>query len=79
MRGKLNAPIKFGAKLDISIYSDGDARIEILSFDAYNGSGTLKEAVEHFKERTGSYPKRVRTGASKSNGCENCRSYWWDW
>ena len=59
VRGKLNAPVEFGAKLDISIDSDGYARIEKSSFEAYNESVTLKEAVEHFKERTGHYPERV--------------------
>ena len=59
VRGKLNAPVEFGAKLDISIDSEGYARIEKISFDAYNESVCLKEAVERFKERTGHYPERV--------------------
>ena len=59
VRGKWNAPVEFGAKLDISIDADGYARIEKTSFDAYNESATLKEAVERFKERTGHYPERV--------------------
>ena len=59
VRGKLNASVEFGAKLDISIDSEGYARIEKTSFDAYNESATLKEAVERFKERTGHYPERV--------------------
>ena len=59
VRGKLNAPVEFGAKLDISIDSDGYARIEKLSFDAYNESACLKEAIERFKKRTGHYPERV--------------------
>ena len=59
VRGKLNAPVEFGAKLDISMDSDGYARIEKLSFDAYNESACLKEAVERFKNRKGHYPERV--------------------
>ncbi len=59
VRGKLNAPVEFGAKLDVSIDSDGYARIEKTSFDAYNESICLKEAVERFRERTGHYPERV--------------------
>ena len=59
VRGKLNSAVEFGAKLDISIDSAGYARIEKTSFDAYNESASLKEAVEHFKERTGHYPERV--------------------
>ena len=59
VRGKLNSAVEFEAKLDISLDSDGYARIEKISFDAYNESASLKEAVERFKERTGHYPKRV--------------------
>ncbi|MBR2038498.1 MAG: IS5 family transposase [Lachnospiraceae bacterium] len=59
VRGKLNSAVEFGAKLDISIDSDGYARIEKTSFDAYNESAGLKNAVERFKERTGHYPERV--------------------
>lgn len=59
VRGKLNAPVEFGAKFDVSIDSEGYARIEKTSFEAYNESVCLKEAVESFKERTGYYPERV--------------------
>lgn len=59
VRGKLNASVEFGAKLDISIDTDGYARIEKASFDAYNESGCLKNAVERYKERTGHYPERI--------------------
>ena len=31
-----------------------------VSFDAYNESGSLIEAVERYKLRTGSYPERVQ-------------------
>ena len=34
-------------------------RIEKISFEAYNESTCLTEAVERFKERTGYYPNRV--------------------
>ena len=59
VRGKSNAAVEFGAKLDISIDSDGYARIEKISFDAYNESASLKEAVERFQKRTGHYPERI--------------------
>lgn len=39
--------------------SDGYARIERISFDAYNESACLKDTLERFKERTEHYPKRV--------------------
>ena len=59
VRGKSDAPVEFGAKLAISIDSEGYTRIEKISFDAYNESVCLKEAVERFRERTGHYPERV--------------------
>ena len=59
VRGKLNSAVEFGVKLDISIDSDGYARIEKTSFDAYNESACLKDAIERFKERVGHYPERV--------------------
>ena len=59
VRGKANASVEFGAKLDISIDTEGYARIEKTSFDAYNESGCLKNAAQRYKERTGHYPKRI--------------------
>ncbi|NLX92959.1 MAG: IS5 family transposase [Clostridiales bacterium] len=58
VRGKAKAKVEFGAKLDISVV-DGWTRLEKLSFDAYNESATLIEAIERYKQRTGSYPERV--------------------
>lgn len=58
VRGKLNAPVEFGAKLDVSLDSQGYARLEKISFEAYNESTCLREAVERFKTRTGHYPER---------------------
>lgn len=59
VRGKIKTPVEFGAKFDLSIDSEGYGRIEKISFDAYNESACLQEAVERFKERTGHYPERV--------------------
>ena len=42
VRGKAKAPVEFGAKLD----EKGIARLERLSFDAYNESDVLITAVE---------------------------------
>lgn len=58
VRGKAKAKVEFGAKLDISVV-EGWTRLEKRSFDAYNESTTLIEAIERYKERTGSYPQRV--------------------
>lgn len=59
VRGKAKSPVKFGAKLDISIDENGLARLEKLSFDAYNECDVLIDAVERYHARTGRYPKRV--------------------
>ena len=59
VRGKVKAPVEFGAKLDLSIDAEGYARIENISFDAYNESTCLQDAVNAYYERTGYYPKRV--------------------
>ncbi len=59
VRGKAKAPVEFGAKIDLSIDENGIARLERLSFDAYNESDVLITAVENYKNRTGHYPERV--------------------
>ncbi len=58
VRGKAGKPVEFGAKLDISV-SDGWARLEVLSFDAYNESSNLQDMAERYHERTGHYPSRI--------------------
>ena len=59
VRGKTKAPVEFGAKFDLSVDDNGLGRIEKISYDAYNESTVLIEAVERFKERTGHYPERL--------------------
>ncbi|MCH5345450.1 MAG: IS5 family transposase [Acetatifactor sp.] len=59
VRGKAAAPVEFGAKLDLSIDENGMARLEKLSFDAYNESDVLIGAIERYHERTGRYPERA--------------------
>ncbi len=59
VRGKAKAPVEFGAKFDLSLDREGYGRIEKISFEAYNESACLIEAVERFKARTGHYPERV--------------------
>lgn len=59
VRGKAAAPIEFGAKLDLSIDENSMARLEKLSFGAYNGSDVLIDAIKHYRERTGHYPERA--------------------
>jgi len=59
VRGKVKTPTEFGAKLDLSIDTEGYARIEKVSFDAYNEGGNLIEVTEAFYRRTGRYPERI--------------------
>lgn len=59
VRGKAKSPVEFGAKYDVSIDEKGHARLEKLSFDAYNESTIFADAMNRYKERTGHYPKRV--------------------
>ena len=59
VRGKAKAPVEFGAKLDMSIDEKGFARLEKLSFDAYNEQDVLVAAIENYRKRTGHYPERV--------------------
>ena len=58
VRGKAKAPVEFGAKLDISVVN-GFTRLEYHSFNAYNEAMKLSDMIEHYKERTGSYPERI--------------------
>ena len=59
VRGKAKVPTEFGAKLDLSVDEHGMARLEKLSFDAYNESDVLKTALENYRKRTGHYPERM--------------------
>lgn len=58
VRGKVKAPVEFGTKLDLSIDAEGYARIENISFDAYNEGTCLQDAINAYYERTGYYLER---------------------
>jgi len=58
VRGKARAKTEFGAKLHISLV-DGYARIERLSFEAYNEASDFFHIVERYRERYGRYPERI--------------------
>jgi transposase, IS5 family len=60
VRGKDKAQVEFGSKLGVSI-QNGFARINTLSWDAYNESSDLKKQVEDYKRLNGYYPKVVIT------------------
>jgi hypothetical protein len=57
VRGKTAVPVEFGAKVALSM-SEGYARVEEISWDAFNEGKTLIESMERHKERTGHYPDR---------------------
>ena len=59
VRGKVSKPTEFGAKLHLSVDEWGFARIEYLSFDAYNEGPMLIQALEAYKYHHGCYPERV--------------------
>ena len=59
VRGKAKSPVEFGAKYDVSIDEKGHARLEKLTFDPYNESTVLQDAIERYRKRTGHYPERV--------------------
>ena len=58
VRGKSNAKVEFGAKIDVSI-TNGFVFLEEYSWDAYNEGTTLIATVERYRKRTGCYPKKV--------------------
>lgn len=59
VRGKVKAPVEFGAKFDLSLDSEGYGRIERIDYEAYNESQCLQAAAERFRKRTGHYPQRI--------------------
>lgn len=58
VRGKVNAPVEFGAKISCHIHC-GLAYLDTVLFDSFNESTILEEIISHFYERHGYYPKRV--------------------
>lgn len=59
VRGKAKIPVEFVVKLDLSLDERGIARIECLSYDAYNEAEVLIEVINNYKKRTGHYQERV--------------------
>ena len=58
VRGKLSAPVEFGAKISVSVVQ-GFCFVDRLSWDNYSESGDLKGQIEKFKDRFGHYPSSV--------------------
>jgi len=59
IRGKLDKPVEFGAKLSVSLNGDGVACVDHLRWNAFHEGGDLKSQVEACRERQGCYPEVV--------------------
>ena len=59
VRGKTPNPTEFGPKMDISLDAENNSRVEYYSYEAYNESRHLINAIESYYARTGHYPERV--------------------
>lgn len=58
VRGKTNAYVEFGSKIQMSIMN-GITFLEDLSWDAFNEGTRLISTVENYKRRFGYYPQKV--------------------
>ena len=58
VRGKTNANVEFGAKINVSLMN-GYAFLDDLSWDAFNEGTRLMASVEKYKKRFGYYPEEV--------------------
>jgi hypothetical protein len=58
VRGKANAKVEFGAKINLSIMN-GYSFLEDLSWDAFNEGTRLMSTIEKYKQRFGYYPQKV--------------------
>ncbi|MEI6575479.1 MAG: transposase [Bacteroidota bacterium] len=58
VRGKTNANVEFGAKINVSIMN-GFAFLDDLSWDAFNEGTRLLATVRKYKDRFGFYPEEV--------------------
>lgn len=58
VRGKQNADVEFGAKVEMSVV-DGYLRVEDMRWDAFNEGTTLQASAESYRAAYGHYPKRI--------------------
>ena len=59
IRGKLDKPVEFGAKLSVSLSGDGLACVDHLRWDAFHEGQDLESQVEAYRARYGVYPEVV--------------------
>jgi len=58
VRGKTNANVEFGSKIQVSLVN-GIAFLDELSWNAFNEGARLEKSVEKYRVRFGFYPKEV--------------------
>lgn len=58
VRGKRNAKVEFGAKVQVSLMN-GFAFLDDLDWEAFNEGARLQASVEKYRERLGCYPTEV--------------------
>jgi len=73
VRGKLNTPVEFGAKLSVSLNPEGIACVDHLRWDSFHEGLDLPNQVERFRTRYGVYPESVL--ADPLYGTQANRSY----
>jgi IS5 family transposase len=59
VRGKVDKPTEFGAKLSVSLTGAGVAHVDHLRWDAFHEGHDLPSQVEAYRERHGVYPEVV--------------------
>ncbi|WP_419610524.1 hypothetical protein [Thiolapillus sp.] len=59
VRGKLDKPVEFGAKLSVSLTGEGIACVNEIRWDAFHEGKDLVSQVEAYKVRHGYYPEVV--------------------
>ncbi len=59
IRGKVDKPVEFGAKLSVSLTGEGLARVDHLRWNAFNEGGDLITQVQAYQARYGVYPQAV--------------------
>ena len=73
VRGKVDKPVEFGAKLSVNLTSEGLARVDHLRWDAFHEGRDLPSQVEAYRERYGHYPEAVF--ADQIYGTRDNRNY----
>ena len=59
VRGKLDKPVEFGAKLSVSLNAEGIACVDHLRWDAFHEGHDLASQVGAYRSRHGHYPEVV--------------------